>query len=542
MIHKKLKRSLVLGVMAISLNYGYAAQMDLSTVPPLSTQTITTYKSIDGATGAPVEGITFKTTSKIGIVDYTENAAALTLTDYIFDQTSLRVSGSVGANALTLDNATFNQETETPYMTLDNATANAKVIFSSQPTFTGAGWIQVDTDFILEMTADIKITAPFKIADGKTLTIISGAHTITLSGIVQDLYDTGVGGNLTFSPGNAAGVLVFAAAPTFKGTFRHSNTAGATVQLADGIDFTPNMILRAAAKIKVVDGKKARISGAISGAFALSNTSINSTSNTVPTILELTGLNTFASFTNAGDGTTCGNVMVGSTTGLGAGVVTVSIASKLGVTADAPPSLRVNNAITATGQTTFDISDGKTLEYNGAITGAGAAVKENLGKLILLSTTNNPASWAHNDGGLYLGAGAKLFTANGRSLTVGATAANPVLGFLGNTTLQNNFVLNKLLALDPIADIIATFSTGVWSGTSGIKNIGFGTILSSCVNTYTGESFLMPLSNFIMQAPEALGANGHAVTIHKGATLTNPDGVVITYQSIGATALSFSQQ
>ena len=540
MIHKKIKRALALGVMALSLENGYAA-LDLSTVPPLSTRTITTYRSVDGAAAAPVAGLTFKTTSKTGIVDYTENAAARTLTDYVFDQTSLRVSGSVGANAATLANATFKQDAEAPYMILDNATANAKVIFSSQPTFTGSGWIQVDTDFILEMTATMEITAPIKIADGKTLSIICGAHTITLSGIVQDLYSTGIG-NLIFTPSSANAVLDFTAAPTFKGNFTHSLTAAATVQLADGIVFTPNMILRAPTKVKVVDGKKARISGIISGGFALSNTSINSTSNTVPTILELTGLNTFASLTNAGDGTTCGNIMVGSETALGAGAVTVAIASKIGVTADAPPSLRISNAITATGQTTFDIIDGKIFEYNGAITGAAGAVKENIGRIILLSTTNNPASWAHNDGGLYLGAGAKLFTTNARSLTVGATAANPVLGFLGATTLENNFVLNKLLALDAIADVTATFTTGVWSGTSGIKNIGLGTVTSDCVNTYTGESFLMAFSNFIMGSPEALGASGHALTIFKNASLTNPDGDAITYQSTGATAIGFIQQ
>ena len=508
---KTFKKALLLGAII-----GGIGQVNASTLHGLSgTQTISNYIAyIDGNATDTVAGLTFTPATTAATADYTEptptNATTLT-TPTFSDGMTLRVSG---AGALILTGASFTQlTTPLPYITFD--VASALMTFSTAPTFTGDGWIEVNQNTTLTCSAAMALTAPIKIATGKVLTLAGGANAITLAGIVS-----GAGG-LTYTS-SAGGSLTIGTSPTFTGAFTHSSTATTPLILSNGVTFSPNVTLSVANNlIYVPTNAEATVSGVVSGAFALT---VNNASNTGN--LTLSGSNTFGTGIAANVNLASGTLTVGNSSALSnvasAGLTLTGNATvALGTT-----GLTVSNPI-ATGSNALTICAGAGISgtLSGAITGAGVATKTGAGTVALSNASNAPASWTLSGGTVNLSSTGVL----GANVTVaGATA----LGYLSTLTDSHTFLLNEPLTLNVASGMTATL-TGVVSGSSSLTMTGANGILKlNGANTYAGGTNITS-GQIVMGCATALGSSP-IVTINPGASLTQ-DGSAHTYSPTTAT-------
>ncbi|MDH4872215.1 DUF4347 domain-containing protein, partial [Pseudomonas sp. BN515] len=350
----------------------------------------------------------------------------------------------------------------------------------------------------------------------------SGAVSVTGGTITADTGSRLSTGNLTLDGGTLAMTVTGAAGTST--TFTNAITLGAgggTISVAGG----------SGANI-------ANFSGVISGSGSLTKTS--------PSILQLSGNNTYTGATNVTGGTllvshanALGTTAGGTTVSNGA---TVRIASGLTVAESfvvsgsgtsvssanygaihlVSGSSTISGNVTLVGDADISAASISTLTLTGALSGPFSLNKTDSG-MLTLSNNGNEAS---HTGGTSITAGT-LSIANDDHLGSGQVTLNGgTLAITGATTIDNAIALASAAAISTSAN--ATVS-GVLSGSGTLTKTGASTLTLSGSNTHSGAVNLTG-GGLTLSGGSALG-NSSAVTQSGSTVLT-----IATAETIGSLA------
>lgn len=496
---KTLHKGLILGaLLSVSTQSIQSASSDLKIVSDNTLVTVTNYLEILDTAGSTRSNMVFAPASTSAIVQYAATNAT-TLTSPTF-RDGVQLS-TYSTHTLTLNSASFTQSASRPYLTCDYS--GGTVAFPNAPTFTGSGWIEINENTTFDfstMTAALTLSAPIRIALGKTLTITNGStYALTFSGVVSGL------GTLSYSDTEN---LVFAASPTFA---TYSVGGVSTLLLNNGITFSPNITLGIDASIiEVASGGTATVSGIISGAHTVKKGTNTST-------LILSGANTFSSSMTILGGT----VKAGNNAAYGTATLVVT-SGTIDVTAS---GFSIANAITPTA-CTFNVPTGYMVTYSGQIGsgGAGVAHKTGAGTMVLSNAANAPLSWDLSGGAVNLNGG--RFAAASKVVTVNTAMT---IGFLSGVTEPTDIALNAALTLTSDIGITGQL-TGTISGGYGLTKTGKGIVSLGHANTFTG-GVTVNAGQITMGAASALGTGN--LTLAPGA-LVLTDATAHTLTAVGA--------
>ncbi|NWL78815.1 hypothetical protein DM872_18380 [Pseudomonas taiwanensis] len=350
----------------------------------------------------------------------------------------------------------------------------------------------------------------------------SGAVSVTGGTLTADTGSRLSTGNLTLDGGTLAMTVTGAAGTTT--TFTNAITLGA----GGGI-------------ISVAGGGGANIanfSGAISGSGSLTKTS--------PSILQLSGNNTYTGATNVTGGTllvshvnALGTTAGGTTVSDGAtvriaGALTVAesfVVSGSGTSVSSvnygaihlvSGSSTLSGNVTLAGAADISAASGSTLTLSGALNGAFSLNKTDAGTLVLSNSGNEAGLTA----GTTITAGT-LSIANDDYLSSGTITLNGgTLAITGATTVDNAIALASASTIATSAN--ATLS-GVLSGSGTLTKSGASTLTLSGSNTHSGAVSLTA-GGLTLSGGSALG-NSSAVTQSAGTVLT-----ISTAETIGSLA------
>lgn len=418
---------------------------DLNGLSSNSAQTITNFVSYIDSVGSTKSGITFSPATTKALARYASSGHNTTLTSPIFaDGMTLELYST---SSLSLGGAAFTNSTAQAYITAD--LASSAVVFSTVPTFTGLGWIEINANTTMTFGAAMTFTAPIRVANGVTLTIADGGFAVVLSGIVS-------GAGTLLHSGSAK--LTFAASPTVA-YFTENTTTGFV--LNDTVNISSAVALGANTGIDVASGGTGTVSGIISGAYTLTKGSNSSN-------LVFSGANTYSGGLTVSGGV----VKAGNNAAFGTGTVIVTS----GTIGFSTTGLVVANDFTPTAAI-FNLDSGITATLSGAL-GVGAAQKAGAGTLILSNVGNGPTSWNFNGGRINLSGTGIL----GAPVTVNSPTT---LGFLSTGSIANTFNLKAALTMDSPVGVTGT-SGGVISGSNSLIKTGSGIVNLNAVNTFNG--------------------------------------------------------
>lgn len=537
------------------------AVTDYTAIANGSTESIAFFEQYENTTNAVTgQNLIFEpdTTASYAVAEFQDGAGGdITLTGSTFTNTTLRSIGTTGGGGnITITGATaFSQTTAQPY--ISKAAGSGTLTFSSAPTFTGSGYIEVLSNLTMTIGNGLDITSPIQISSGRTLTVsVGNGNSATLSGIIS-----GAGG-LTFTGGNSASILTLSGANTYTGATAVTegilNISGQNLNSTSGIAVTAAKTLRftgtagssapislgAASIIDVANSATATISGTITPAAAAAltlGTSATATlsanlalagtltatvgASSTATIsgvvsgaqvitkagagtLALTGENTYSGGTNLNAGT----LSLGNDAGAGTGTITVGANATLTPTTSA----NIANAISIGGAVTLTINPGSGIStiLSGTISDAandGVITKSGSGTLTLSGTNTYGGGTNINAGNVkVLSAGA---LGNAGTVTINAATT---LGFLSSVTIARDIAMNANLTINADAGITGTLS-GVISGTGySVTKTGTGSIILSGNNTYTGGT---SVSNGALTLGHANAHGTGTIAISAGKTL-----------------------
>ena len=304
--------------------------------------------------------------------------------------------------------------------------------------------------------------------DGTTLTK-NGAGTLTLSALNTYAGATIING----------GTLATGIANTFATSSAVTVSGGATLalngfsQIANDLSGAGSITLGSATLTANNSTTSTSFAGGISGTGALDKTGAAS--------LTLSGANTYS----GGTALSAGTLMMGSASALGTG----TLAMAAGTTLDFLGSYTVNNAVTLSGDPTFNVNTGLTTTWTGNISdGSAAGVLDKTGAGTLVLTATNTYS-----GGSALSAGT-LMLGNASALGSGtlAMAAGTTLDFLGSYTVNNAVTLSGDPTFNVSTGLTTTWTGSISDGTvAGVLNkTGPGTLVLTAANTYSGGTAL----------------------------------------------------
>ena len=323
--------------------------------------------------------------------------------------------------------------------------------------------------------------------------------------------------------------------------------------------------------MSIASGKRLTVNGGSDSSFGLAIGGSGGLTKAGSAILTLSGNNTYTGGTIIQQGTirisadsnlggdpgspTAGSITMSNTTGnLGALVATETFAldSDRGLQLVGSPSGGQSSYFVA-------VASGKTLTYNGAITGAGNLVQNQAGTLKLGGTSSSYNGGIYIDAGTvefssgsigsssestFLGIGkdassdAAAFTISGASLTTtrnievrsgGGTRKINYTHVSGTSTLAGNLTLSNSLAFDVASGGTLQFEGIVTPQASGNVRIaldGGGTLISTGNSTTTAANYqirvgdgTLILGNGALTARTGVGGIGHAYDL--GVDLDN---------------------
>ncbi|GLZ85645.1 hypothetical protein Pres01_16960 [Metapseudomonas resinovorans] len=354
----------------------------------------------------------------------------------------------------------------------------------------------------------------------------SGAVSVTGGTLTADTGTRLSTGNLALDGGTLAMTVTGAAGTST--TFTNAITLGAgggTISVAGG----------GGANI-------ANFSGVISGSGSLTKTS--------PSILQLSGNNTYTGATNVSNGTllvshanALGTTAGGTTISSGAtvriaGALTVAesfVVSGSGTSVSSvnygaihlvSGSSTLSGNVTLAGDTDISAASGGTLTLTGALSGASNLNKTDSGTL----TLSNNGNEASHTGGTTI-TGGTLSIANDDHLGSGqVTLDGGTLAITGATTIDNAIAL---AAASTISNSASATLSGTLSGNGALTKSGASTLTLSASNTHSGAVSLTA-GGLTLSGGSALG-NSSAVTQSASTVLT-----ISTAETIGSLAGSGS--
>ncbi|WP_034408861.1 Ig-like domain-containing protein, partial [Comamonas thiooxydans] len=372
----------------------------------------------------------------------------------------------------------------------DTATVNSTIAGTGALAKSGAGTLTLgSTSNNAGWSGAVSVT-------GGTLTTDTGSRlssgSLTLDGGTLAMTVTGVGASTTFTNAITLG------------------TGGGTISVAGGSG-----------------ANTANFSGVISGGGSLTKTS--------PSILQLSGNNTYTGATNVTGGTllvshanALGTTAGGTTVSNGAtvridGALSVAesfVVSGSGTTVSSvnygaihlvSGSSTLSGNVTLAGGTDISAASGSTLTLSGALSGPFSLNKTDSGTLTLSNTGNE----AGHTGGTTI-TGGTLSIANDDHLGSGqVTLSGGTLAVTGSTTIDNAIAVAAASTINNSANAALS---GVLSGSGTLTKSGASTLTLSGSNTHSGAVSLSA-GGLTLSGGSAIG-NNSAVTQSASTTLT----------------------
>ncbi len=194
----------------------------------------------------------------------------------------------------------------------------------------------------------------------------------------------------------------------------------------------------------------------------------------------LTGTNDYTGGTNINGGT----LSVAGQSNLGTGAIAMADGTTLAITATGS----FTNAVTLTGDPTFNVASGTTTTWSGLISGAGDLVATGGGTLALTNTSNAYTLGTIVEGGstLLLDADHEIGAATG-GLTLGDASTTGTLKLGASFNLAGARAFSLGVGGGTIdTGIYNTTVSQVISGLGGLTKLGTGTLTLANTNTYSG--------------------------------------------------------
>ncbi|WP_454642103.1 autotransporter domain-containing protein [Bradyrhizobium liaoningense] len=211
--------------------------------------------------------------------------------------------------------------------------------------------------------------------------------------------------------------------------------------------------------------------------------------------LTLAGPNTYSGGTTINEGTT---LVVGNSGALGSGALTLN-GGVTGVTVNFDGSFNIANDITATGDPTYNVLTGNTVNLSGVLSGSGDAVVNNqsgyAGTLVLsgLNTYTGPTVVAAGT----LQAGSTGAFGNNSAMTVLAGAvldlggfSNAVGSLAGAGIVTNSGIAAVLTAGGDNSSTVFSGTIQDGAGAMALTKAGSGLLVLTGVNTYGGATLV----------------------------------------------------
>lgn len=396
--------------------------------------------------------------------------------------------------------------------------------YSGSTTLLNYGWLRLDGD------ASVSSSSAVRVNDNGVLTLLSDQTIGSLASnnanasIQLGSYTLSAGGDNTTTSALGAisgsgslvkqgnGTLTLAGSNSYSGTTTVSagtlsitgdgnlgtgglTLAGSTLAITGATTIDNAIALTGNSTID--NGDTATLSGAISGAYALTKTGSGT--------LTLSASNSYgATFVNAG------TLSVDSDANLGSGPVNLSAGTTLALTGAAT----VDNAIVLGGNATVTAAANATL--SGVVSGAYTLTKAGASTLTL-SGTNTYGATTVSAGTLSVTSDSNLGSG---TLTLGA---GTTLAVTSATTIDNAIALSGNATLNSSAD---TTLSGVISGSNNLTKTGAATLTLSGSNTYSGSTSvnagtLSIASDANLGAGSLNLANGTTLLITSNTTIDN---------------------
>ncbi|BAL79612.1 autotransporter domain-containing protein [Bradyrhizobium cosmicum] len=230
--------------------------------------------------------------------------------------------------------------------------------------------------------------------------------------------------------------------------------------------------------------------------------------------LTLSGANTYSGGTTINEGAT---LVVGNGGALGSGALMLN-GGTTGVTVTFNGSFSVGNDIVATGDPTYNVQTGDTVNLTGVLSGTGDVVVNGqsgyAGTLVLSGTNTYSGGTIVSGGTLFLSGAGTLGAATGTTTVFGGT-----LDLGGTTQIQASVNLAGGAIRNGGLDAPITSSGGVVDGIGGTASLTTtgGTTVVMGSNTYSGGT---TVNGGVLTGDGSLGA----MTVHAGGTFAPGNG------------------
>lgn len=211
--------------------------------------------------------------------------------------------------------------------------------------------------------------------------------------------------------------------------------------------------------------------------------------------LALAGPNTYSGGTTINEGST---LVIGNGSALGSGALTLN-GGATGVTVNFNGSFSVANNITATGDPTYNVLTGNTVDLSGVLSGSGDVVVNNqsgYAGTLVLSGVNTYTGPTVVDAGT-LQAGSTSAFGNNSAMTVASGAILDLAGFsnavgslAGAGTVTNSGVAAVLTAGGNNASTVFSGTIGDGTGPIALTKTGSGLLVLGGVNSYSGVTLV----------------------------------------------------